>query len=549
MLEGFDLNSIQDVGRAREGIMMLLNLVEDLKLENRELREENQRLRDDINRLKGEQGKPDIKPNKPVVTTNHSSEQERRRPKERQKSSKVNQIKIDRQQVLTFDRAKLPPDAEFKGYEKVIVQDILIRTDNVLFLKEKYYSAGERKTYLAEMPNGYKGQFGPGVKAMALVLYYSGNMAEPKIMEFFEHIGLQISSGQLSNLLIKDHQPFHAEKDALYEAGLRSSCWQHIDDTGTRVNGQNQYCHVVCNPLYTAYFTTDKKSRLKVLDVLNNLRDRTFRLNPEAYQFLDLFSLPARVIDELKKFPQEQSLSEKEFTGLLDKHLPKLGVQQRTHIMEAAAVAAYHAQLEFPVVRLLICDDAPQFKWITEELALCWIHDGRHYKKLQPVVAYHQKELESFRGKYWTFYDQLLNYRMNPTPEDAARLSKEFDELFSTVTGYNALDDRIAKTKDKKHCLLMVLHHHEIPLHNNPAELGARTRTRKRDVSSGPRTEDGKKAWDTFMSLVNTAKKLGLSVYRFFYDRVTETHEIPCLADLITEKAKSLNLDGSWNPP
>lgn len=117
--------------------MMLLNLVEDLKLENRELREENQRLRDEINRLKGEQGKPDIKPNKPIVTTNHSSKQERRRPKEREKSSKVNQIKIDRQQVLTVDRAKLPPDAEFKGCEEVIVQDILILSQ---FLQSKSLS-------------------------------------------------------------------------------------------------------------------------------------------------------------------------------------------------------------------------------------------------------------------------------------------------------------------------------------------------------------------------------------------------------------------------
>lgn len=51
------------------------------------------------------------------------------------------------------------------------------------------------------------------------------------------------------------------------------------------------------------------------------------------------------------------------------------------------------------------------------------------------------------------------------------------------------------------------------------------------------------------MCVVNTAKKLGLSVYRFFYNRVTEAHDIPCLADLIAEKVKSLSLDTTWNPP
>jgi hypothetical protein len=33
-------------------------------------------------------------------------------------------------------------------------------------------------------------------------------------------------------------------------------------------------------------------------------------------------------------------------------------------------------------VRLRVCDDAPQFKWLTEDIGLCWVHEGRHYKKL-----------------------------------------------------------------------------------------------------------------------------------------------------------------------
>src|ERR1700693_4898296 len=29
-----------------------------------------------------------------------------------------------------------------------------------------------------------------------------------------------------------------------------------MDDTGTRADGVNWHCQVICNPLYTAYFTT-----------------------------------------------------------------------------------------------------------------------------------------------------------------------------------------------------------------------------------------------------------------------------------------------------
>jgi len=54
------------------------------------------------------------------------------------------------------------------------------------------------------------------------------------------------------------------------------------------------------------------------------------------------------------------------------------------------------------------------------------------------------------------------------------------------------LDKRIAKTQAKKDALLLILKHPELPLYNNPAELAARFQVRKRDISFGPRTEDGR---------------------------------------------------------
>ncbi len=141
----------------------------------------------------------------------------------------------------------------------------------------------------------------------------------------------------------------------------------------------------------------------------------------------------------------------------------------------------------------------------------------------------------------------MLTYQEQPTPEEAARLAGEFETLFATVTGYRALDERITKTRVKKSCLLMVLVHPEIPLHNNPAELGARARVRKRDVSFGPRTCEGAKAWDTFMTLEETATKLGVSFYHYIHDRVSGIYQIPALAKIIEERAKTLNLGASWN--
>ena len=547
MFEDLDLSSLADE-RARQLVQQLLNALEDVMADLRTAQAENQRLRDEINRLKGEQGAPTIKASTPQPPPkDHSSEQERRKPKTWSKGRKTDRIAIDREQVVQVDPTRLPPDAVFKGYEDVVVQDVLFRTDNVLFHKEKFYSPSQHQTYLASLPQGYCGQFGPGLKSLALVFYFGAQMSEPKVAELFRDVGLQISAGQVSNLLIKDQVAFHGEKAALYQVGLASSPWQHLDDTSTRVNGQNGYCHIVCNPLYTAYFTTAAKDRRTILDVLTNHRPRRFLVNAEALGFMEACGLSAVRRQQVEQLPSGTLMDETTMQAWLEEYLPGLGPQQRKWILDATAVAAYHADVECPVVRLLVCDDAPQFTLVTEELALCWVHEGRHYKKLLPAIPYHQALLEAFVQRFWTYYDQLLAYREQPTPEEATRLAGEFETLFATVTGYQALDERIAKTRTKKGCLLMVLTHPEIPLHNNPAELGARARVRKRDVSFGPRTREGATAWDTFMTLAETATKLGVSFYHYIQDRVSGTYQLPALADLIEERAKVLNLGASWN--
>src|SRR6266571_146367 len=304
MLEDLDLHSIAD-DQARELVKRLLNLLEDLRAAQAEI----QRLRNEINRLKGEQGQPTIKPNTPQPRPpDLSSEQERRTPKAWSKGRKTDHIPIDREQVVAVDPARLPPDAVFKGYEDVVVQDVLFRTDNVLFRKEKFYSPSQHTTYAASLPLGYRGQFGPGIKSLALVFYYGAQMSEPKVTELLRSVGVRISDGEVSNLLIKDQTAFHAEKDAVYQAGLASSPWQHVDDTSTRVNGQNSYCHIVCNPLYTAYFTTESKDRLTILDVLTNHRPRRFLVNAEAVGFLEACGLSAIRRQQVAQLPGETLL-------------------------------------------------------------------------------------------------------------------------------------------------------------------------------------------------------------------------------------------------
>ena len=92
----------------------------------------------------------------------------------------------------------------------------------------------------------------------------------------------------------------------------------------------------------------------------------------------------------------------------------------------------------------------------------------------------------------------------------------------------------------------MVLSHPDILLHNNPAELGVRQRVRKRDVSLQARTREGILAWDTFQTLVGTAKKLEVNIYQYFSDRIAQTNAFPSLAHLIEERSQAFQLAASW---
>ncbi len=447
-------------------------------------------------------------------------------------------LHINRTQEQEVDPALLPSDAERKGYAEFVVQDVALHTDTVLFRCARWYAASTRRSYQASLPDGYAGQGhdGPGLKALALQRYYQGQMSEPKILEVLHSVGIVISAAHLATLLI-DQPVFAAEYEEIARAGLASSLFQHLDDTGTRVNGEEEHCHILCGPLFTLYRTTPRKDRQTVRDVLRLDAPRAYQLNRYAWAFLAEHGLPAAILAAVGRLPQGVDLDADTCGALLEEHIPRLGPPQRQQILDAAAIGAYRMQQDVPVVEILVCDDAPQFKGVTADLALCWVHAGRHFKKLTPVFAHHRALVEAFRADFWAYYHELQAYRAAPTAAERARLDAAFDTLFARRTGYWHLDERIATTAAKKAALLCVLDHPEVPLHNNPAELGARQRVRKRDVSFGPRSQAGVTAWDVFGTITQTAAKLGVNVAHYFYDRLSGAYRMPSLADLITQRA------------
>src|SRR5436853_4516086 len=128
---------------------------------------------------------------------------------------------------------------------------------------------------------------------------------------------------------------------------------------------------------------------------------------------------------------EEKVLTEEQIEHLLTSQFPNMGDIVRKNVKDALAIAAYRTQTAYPVVALLLCDDAPQFNALTVQLALCWIHEFRHDKKLQPRFVHHVKLLQEFGKRFWKVYQGLLDYREHPNPTQAAALEAAFDQLFT----------------------------------------------------------------------------------------------------------------------
>jgi hypothetical protein len=520
-----------------QAIEELLNLVERLATGQQALAHEVQRLKEQLQQKK--KGKTTGKGDGPKQKTDHSSEEHRRKRRVKKSASardrrSFKDLPIHETIECPVDPTTLPPDAVRVEDESVVVQDIEIKPRNIRFERHVHYSATENKFFRGALPSGYdQGDFGADLRALILSLKYCGNMSEAKIREFLENFDVQISAGSVSNILTKTVKSFEGEFHDLFTAGLASTPYQQTDDTSARVAGEFWHTHIVCNPYYTAFSTRPHKDRLAVLEVLQNTSDLRFQFGEETRNLLQSeFNIPRKWQRAIAEIGDAQ-FDRDSLQALLQEWFADGNWQVRTAIQQAAAIVYYRQQTSAAVIETIVCDDAPQFKLLTNKLALCWIHAGRHYERLSPVVARHAKSLEQFTEQFWDYYQSLQHYRDGPTDAKAQRLRQEFDELFSTRTGYNALDARIAKTAAKKDELLTVLSHPEVPLHNNASELGARVSARRRDVSLHSKSVRGARAMDIFTTIVETAKKLGVSAYAYLRDRLGGRHEMPALADLI----------------
>ena len=186
---------------------------------------------------------------------------------------------------------------------------------------------------------------------------------------------------------------------------------------------------------------------------------------------------------------------------------------------------------------VILSDAAGQFNILVH--ALCWIHAERTIHKLVACNQKESKAIENIRDHIWQLYRGLKAYKEAPDEKAKAKLEKRFDEIFATHTCSKVLNAALQRIANNKEELLLVLDRPDIPLHNNLSERDIREYVKKRKISGGTRSEDGRRSRDTFISLKKTCRKLGLSFWNYLYDRVSKAGKIAPLPDLIRAQAQA----------
>lgn len=498
-------------------VQELVSIMEELLKENRELKAE-------IKRLKSQPGQPGIKASTLEKPGSESGSGEKTK-RERHKEIKKPNLPIDKE--VKIQATNVPAGALFKGYKRVIIQDIEIRAQNTSYLLEAWRTAEGEYIY-GQLPACLqKGDFGTGLKSFILYQYYQCHVTQPLLHEQLKEFGIHISSGQISRILTEDKELFHREHSAMLRAALQASSHIQCDDTGARHNGKNGFCTFIGNKFFSYFKSTESKSRINFLELLH-AGPVEYHINETALVYAQRQKLPFKDIEVLTASTGAVFATQKAW----EQYLSKAGITQ-PYAIRLATEGALYGSLAVRVNKNLsvISDDAGQFNVF--EHGLCWIHAERNIQKLECYTPWQEEQLKEVTTAFWRLYQDMKAYQNDPAPGKIEILEDAFDTICQTKTDWVPLEHALQKLAANKNELLLGLRRPDIPLHNNNAERDIREYVKRRKISGSTRSEAGRKSRDAFTSLKKTCRKLNLSFWQFLNDRISLANTIEQLPILI----------------
>ncbi len=443
---------------------------------------------------------------------------------------------------MNLDKESLPEGAIFKGYRNHFVQDIVIHKKVILY-KRAYYELPEGGTISAELPKNLNNQhFGPQLRQYIVYQYHANNVTQPKIREELSEYGIQISAGEINNIILQSADALQSEYHDISKAGLETAKVVGVDDTSARHNGRNGSCLVIQNDFFAHFVTTNSKSRLNFLQTLRGT-STIYVFDETAIVYLQNNRYVKPSLIELLEYHKGKICSNHQaYMNFLSQiGVSKLNTGEKTLIaLEEAATLGGAINNDLNPELIIMSDRAGQFNTLIN--IFCWIHVERTFKRMLPKNDNERKEIQQVRDDIWDIYRELQDYKKNPSVEAKTKIVRQFEEKFQRSVESLELAAALKRMFKQKEKLLFVLEKPFVPLHNNASESAIRCYRIKQKISGSTRSIEGKIARDVFASLIKTCRKLKISAWAFLGSRFTLSEEVPYLSDIIRKQALA-------NPP
>jgi len=247
-------------------IQALLQTIEQMKQQIQQQQQRIEQLEAEVKAHKKLKGKPKIRASRLNVPAEDTKQLQADKRAGSTKVSKKSSLEIKEEQIIEPDH--IPAGAMFKGYREYDIQELQLESYTIRFRLAEY-QLEDGSMIAGELPIAYRnGHYGPLLLGYIVYQHYQNRVTQPLLYEQLRDWGIEISTGQLHNILSEHKDSFHTEQQEVLRAGLETAEYVHTDDTGARHEGKNGYCTVIGNEWFTYFNSSESKSRRNFLEVL-----------------------------------------------------------------------------------------------------------------------------------------------------------------------------------------------------------------------------------------------------------------------------------------